>query len=231
MRTSRLTDIYNLRFRKLSAPNSASSRSNAWEALYTKVLRKYIKPEMTILDLGSGPGYFCNRVDAQKVIAVDLDKNNSKFLNSNIIFQSTYSQDLTFQGTGTVDLIFSSNLFEHLGSAENLLETLKEAERVLKKNNESRIVILMPNIRYVKWDFYNFIDHNLPLNESSLSEALEICGFEVIESYKKFFPYSADGIQITIPTILINWYLILPPRFRPLAKQMFFVAKPINHTK
>jgi hypothetical protein len=87
----------------------------------------------------------------------------------------------------------------------------------------------MPNIRFVKWDFYNFIDHNLPLNETSLKEALEISSFEIIESHKRFFPYSANNLKIRLPATLVKLYLSLPPKFRPLAKQMFFVAKPLNH--
>ena len=86
----------------------------------------------------------------------------------------------------------------------------------------------MPNIRYTKWDFYNFVDHNLPLNEKSLMEALELCGFKVLEMHKKFFPYTANETRITIPSWLINLYLTLPPSFRPMAKQMFVVATPIN---
>jgi ubiquinone/menaquinone biosynthesis C-methylase UbiE len=168
-------------------------------------------------------------VRAKKVIAVDLDANNSKYLNGNVDFHNGYSQNLSFQESSTVDLVFSSNLFEHLGSSGTLLETLNEINRVLKRSDRSRLVVLMPNIRYVKWDFYNFIDHNLPLNEISLKEALEISNFEIIESHKKFFPYSANNLRIRFPTTLIKLYLSLPPKFRPLAKQMFFVAKPLNH--
>jgi dolichol-phosphate mannosyltransferase len=225
----RVSDIYNLRFRSHASEVEIASRENAWKALYAKVLQKFIEPDMAVIDLGSGPGYFANQVMAKKVIAVDLDANNSKYLNRNVDFHNGYSQNLSFQESNTVDLVFSSNLFEHLGSSETLLETLKEINRVLKISDRSRLIVLMPNIRYVKWDFYNFIDHNLPLNETSLKEALEISNFEIIESHKKFFPYSADNLRIRFPVILIKLYLTLPPKFRPLAKQMFFVVKPLNH--
>ncbi len=229
MSDDRVSDIYNLRFRSQTSQREIASRENAWKALYIKVIQKFIEPEMTVMDLGSGPGYFANQVKAEKVIAVDLDANNSKYLNGNVDFHNGYSQNLSFQESNTVDLVFSSNLFEHLGSSGTLLETLNEINRVLKSSDRSRLVVLMPNIRYVKWDFYNFIDHNLPLNEISLKEALEISNFEIIESHKKFFPYSANNLRIRFPTTLIKLYLSLPPKFRPLAKQMFFVAKPLNH--
>lgn len=229
MSDDRVSDIYNRRFRSQTSQREIESRENAWTALYTKVIQKFIEPEMTVMDIGSGPGYFANQVKAEKVIAVDLDANNSKYLNGNVDFHESYSQNLSFQESNTVDLVFSSNLFEHLGSSGTLLETLKEINRVLKISDSSRLVILMPNIRYVKWDFYNFIDHNLPLNEVSLKEALEISDFEIIESHKKFFPYSANNLRIRFPATLIKIYLSLPPKLRPLAKQMFFVAKPLNH--
>jgi len=223
-----LTEIYNRRFRGRESSNSSRSRNNAWKALYEKELQKFISPEMTVIDLGSGPGYFINQVSAKKTIAVDLDANNRNYLHDHVEFKRNKAQDLNFAADHSVDLIFSSNLFEHLGSTDVLLATLNEAHRVLKNNN-SKLIVLMPNIRYVKWDFYNFIDHNLPLNETSLKEALELSNFKVINSYKRFFPYSANGIQISIPGFIIKIYLSLHPRLRPWAKQMFFVATPITH--
>jgi dolichol-phosphate mannosyltransferase len=223
----RVSDIYNLRFRSQVNKKVIASRENAWKALYARVIQKFIEPDMTVMDLGSGPGYFANQVVAKKVIAVDLDANNSRYLNRNVHFHNSYSQNLSFQESNTVDLVFSSNLFEHLGSSGTLLETLNEVNRVLKSNETSRLIVLMPNIRYVKWDFYNFVDHNLPLNENSLKEALEISNFEIIESHKRFFPYSANDVRIQFPATLIKIYLSLPPKLRPSAKQMFFVAKPL----
>jgi len=224
-----LTGIYNRRFRSASAAGTSKSRSNAWKALYKKVLQKHVLARMTVLDLGSGPGYFINQVSAERKIAVDLDENNQNFVGSDVEFRCNKAQNLDFAESNSVDLVFSSNLFEHLGSSEALLLTLKEVHRVLKKQN-SKLIVLMPNIRYAKWDFFNFIDHNLPLNETSLKEALELSNFEVVESHKRFFPYSANNIQVAAPLFLIKIYLSLPSRLRPAAKQMYFVAKPINHT-
>jgi cyclopropane fatty-acyl-phospholipid synthase-like methyltransferase len=113
----RVSDIYNLRFRSQANEREIASRENAWKALYTKAIQKFIEPDMTVMDLGSGPGYFANQVRAKKVIAVDLDANNSKYLNGNVDFHNGYSQNLSFQESSTVDLVFSSNLFEHLGSS------------------------------------------------------------------------------------------------------------------
>ena len=184
---------------------------------------------MTVLDLGSGPGYFINQVSAERKIAVDLDENNENFIASDVEFRCCKAQNLEFAESNSVDLVFSSNLFEHLGSSEVLLSTLNEVHRVLKQQN-SKLIVLMPNIRYAKWDFFNFIDHNLPLNETSLKEALELSNFEVVECHKRFFPYSANNVQVSTPLFLIKIYLSLPSRLRPAAKQMYFVAKPISHT-
>lgn len=220
-----LSRIYDRRFRNIKQSKSAKARDNAWRAIYNCELKKYVKPEMTVVDLGSGPGYFINQVEARNRFAVDLDVNNKKFISDGVVFIETVSQELTFAATGSVDLVFTSNLFEHLTDVEMLFQTLYEIRRILNQENESRLLILMPNIRYAKWDFYNFIDHRLPLNEKSLTEALEICGFQSTLVHKRFFPYSAENVNITIPTTLIKIYLKIPPKFRPFAKQMFIVAK------
>lgn len=227
MSHSELTSIYNRRFRSSTELRSTKSRDNAWKALYEKVLKKHIERDFKVLDLGSGPGYFINQVEAASKYAVDLDQNNAEFLNSDVSFQCTKSQDLSFAPDNSVNIVFSSNLFEHLGTSEVLLETLREIHRVLREEN-SKLIVLMPNIRYAKWDFYNFIDHNLPLTEVSLKEALELCNFEIIEAHKKFFPYSANGISVSTPTFIVKLYLQLPPFLRPRAKQMFCIARPIK---
>ncbi len=223
-----LARIYEKRFHGDASLQAIKSRNSAWLALYGKVLKKYIEPEFTVLDLGSGPGYFINQVDATKKYAVALDQNNSRFIHDDVSFQCTKAQDLNFASDNSIDLVFTSNLFEHLGTREILMESLNELHRVLR-NESSKLIVLMPNIRYAKWDFYNFIDHNLPLNEVSLREALEICQFKILEEHKKFFPYTAKGLQVSIPLALVKFYLTLPPRLRPRAKQMFFVAQPINN--
>jgi len=186
---------------------------------------------MSVLDLGSGPGYFCNQVVASKITAVDLDPDNAQFLNQGIEFHAIRAQNLELLGDNTFDLAFSSNLFEHLGSSQILIETLSELHRVLKKDDRAKLLVLIPNIRYTKWDFYNFIDYNLPLNEISLKEAFELSNFEVMKSYKKFFPYSANDSWLSLPVWFIKLYLCIPAAVRPFAKQMFFVVKPLNHKK
>jgi hypothetical protein len=224
-----LTEIYKRRFHSSSVSGAVKSRNNAWKALYSKKLKHYIQDSMTVMDLGSGPGYFSNQVKSKRVIAVDLDMENKYHLNSNVEFHCTSSDDLKFAGNETIDIVFSSNLFEHLGSRENLFKTLDEIRRVMSTNIDARLIILMPNIRYAKWDFFNFIDHNLPLNEKSLKEALELKNFEVVEAYKRFFPYSATNIQISVPRSIVKIYLSIKPSLRPFAKQMFFVARIANH--
>ncbi len=223
----RLTAIYHRRFHRSVEHTSAINRLNAWIGLYEKVLRKLIKPEMTVLDLGSGPGFFINQVLAQKCIAVDADATNVKYIRKDIEFMNVKAQNLEFIPDNSVDLIFSSNLFEHLSSSDELFEVLQSAHRVMKKGN-SKMVVLMPNIRFAKWDFFNFIDHRLPLNEISLKEVLEISNFEILSSHRKFFPYSADRSVINWPIFVVKAYLSLPPKVRPFAKQMFFVAQPMN---
>jgi SAM-dependent methyltransferase len=231
MKESDLSKIYDLRFRDIKEIRSQNARDSAWKVLYKTVFKKYVSSKMSIIDLGSGPGYFANQVEASLIFAVDLDANNSKFLKPEVNFINNSASNLDFAQDSSIDLVFSSNLFEHLGTRDVLFETLKEVHRVLRKNDQSKLIILMPNIRYAKWDFYNYIDHTLPLNETSLTEALELNGFKVLKAHKKYFPYSAKNVRIKVPSIIIRIYLSLPPSLRPLAKQMLVIAQPITHKK
>ena len=129
----RLIAIYQRWFHHGDEHTSAINHLNAWIGFYEKVLRKLIKPEMTVLDLGSGPGFFINQVLAQKCIAVDADATNVKYIRKDIEFLNLEAQNLEFIPDNSVDLIFSSDLFEHLSSSDDLFEVLQSAHRVMKK--------------------------------------------------------------------------------------------------
>lgn len=222
MSDEKLSDIYQRRFYDNKQQKSAINREHAWICLFEKVFRNFIKPEMTVLDLGSGPGHFINQVIAQKCIAIDADATNEKYIRKDIEFLNVKAQNLDFLPENSVDLIFSSNLFEHLSSSDDLFKVLQGAHRVMKKGN-SKMIVLMPNIRFAKWDFFDFIDHKLPLNEISLKEALEISNFEVLSSHRKFFPYSADRSLINWPIFVFKAYLTLPLRCVRLQNKCFLL--------
>ena len=206
---------------------AAINRSRAWNNLVEQVFSKYVDPDFKILDLGSGPGYFINRIESKNKIAVDLDSENLNFLNSDVKFLNQDARDLKNIPNNSIDIIFSSNFFEHLNNFEDLFDILLECNRIIDKQNpNSKIIVLVPNILRVKFKFYDFIDHKLPLSPYSLSEALVACGFEIEEVIPKFFPYTALKNRFKIPNILFKMYLRLPFWLRLNAGQMLCTATP-----
>lgn len=125
------------------------------------------------------------------------------------------------------DTVFTSNFFEHLPSKVALLDTLKECRRVLKPGG--RILVVMPNLRYVGGRYWDFFDHHLPLTHSSLAEGLKISGYSVEEVIPRFLPYTVKDSPVQVKAVMVRSYLKLRPLWRVLGKQMFVVArKPIS---
>jgi ubiquinone/menaquinone biosynthesis C-methylase UbiE len=200
------------------------NRSRAWDNLIRHKFQNIITPDSVVLDLGCGPGDFINKIVAKKKIAIDIDKSTAVKLDPDIIFFNTSCSNLYEIKDKTVDYVFSSNMFEHLDSIETLLKTLEEVKRILKSNAESRLIVMMPNARKIGMKFYDFIDHTLPLTDFSLNEALEITGFQVLQIFPGFFPYTATAASFKIPNFLISLYLKIPLKNKPGAGQMLCIA-------
>ncbi len=223
-----ITSIYSRRLGGIERLAATRNRQLAWSVLVAKVFQPLIKENATVLDLGCGRGDFINLVKSEKRLGVDLDLNNRSYLADGIEFFCTNSQDMRNVQAHSIDLVFSSNLFEHLGNFESLFSTLNEITRVLKRGSDSRLIIMMPNARLIGWKFYDFIDHNLPLTENSLREALEVANFEILKMQPRFFPYTAVKMRFPISKSFIRAYLSLPPKLRPFAGQMLCIAKPVE---
>ena len=121
-----------------------------------------------------------------------------------------------------VDVAFVSNFFEHLPTKRDLLKTLTEVVRVLRPGG--RLLILQPNIRYVGGAYWDFFDHELPLTERSLIEALELVGLKPIEVRPRFLPFTSKSAIPQHPA-LVWLYLKIPIMHRLLGRQSWIVAR------
>jgi hypothetical protein len=86
-----------------------------------------------------------------------------------------------------------------------------------------KILILQPNIYYVKEKYWFFIDHKTPMTHESLVEALEIVGFNISLLKKKFLPYTTKS-SVPQNDFLIKTYLRLPILQWIFGKQTFIVG-------
>jgi len=215
-RGSEVSRLYRLRFNK-----DLSSRNAIWKVLCRDFFQKYIKPEDTVCDLGCGFCEFINNIKAKEKVAIDINPETKKYAAKNVRTIITSSTNLPKRLTSKADVVFVSNFFEHLPSREDLVKTLLEIKRILKK--EGQVIILMPNIRYVGVAYWDFLDHQLPLSEKSMIEALELNGFKILEKRVKFLPYSTKSKLPKWP-ILVRSYLKIKPLHSIFGKQSLIVA-------
>ena len=209
--------LYRLRFEK-----DIKIRNEIWKVLCQDFFQKYIKTTDTICDLGAGFCEFINNIKAQNKIAIDVNPESRKYAASDVQVVACKSVNLAQKIKDKLDVVFASNFFEHLPTKEELVITVDEIRKVLKKRG--RLIILMPNIRYVGSAYWDFLDHQLPLSDKSMIELLELNGFQIIEKKSKFLPYSTKGNLPKIP-ILVRFYLKLTPLHLIFGKQSLIVAQ------
>lgn len=214
---SEVTRLYDLRFKK-----DLIVRNQIWKILCQDFFQKYIKKTDTVCDIGAGFGEFINNIQAKNKIAVDINPQIKKYAAKNVKSLVTKSTNLPKQLKGTIDVVFVSNFFEHLATKEDLVKTLLEIKRVLKR--KGILIILMPNIRYVGASYWDFLDHQLPLTDKSMEEALSLNNFEIVEKKPRFLPYTTKS-SIPKAPILVSIYLKLPLLHLLLGKQSLIIAR------
>jgi len=214
--------IYADRFDK-----SVTKRDVMWKILCEHYFQKFIEPNDTVLDLAAGYCEFINNIRCGKKIAVDLNRKTKFMANKDVIVYQTLSTKLPKSLSSKVDVVFVSNFFEHLESKNELIDTLKEIHRVLKPGG--RIMILQPNIRLVGNQYWDYVDHTLPITEKSLLEAFHLTQFAMEFQKTRFLPYTANSKTPAIP-LFIRAYLMFPPAQLLMGKQTFVIGRKLETT-
>jgi SAM-dependent methyltransferase len=212
--------LYKKRF-----PEADRARRQAlWHTLCRGFFQRYVPADGHVLDLGAGYCEFINAIQAARKTAVDLNPDTGECAAAGVTVLQASADKLTAVPDASVDVVFASNFFEHLDSKETLLRCLAELRRVLKPGG--RLLILQPNIRYAPGQFWDFLDHHLPLSDKSMIEALEISGFGVAEVRPRFLPMTTKSRLPQWPW-LVSLYLRLRPVQFMMGKQMLIVAHPM----
>jgi SAM-dependent methyltransferase len=194
-----------------------------WNVLCKGFFQKYIPKEAVILEVAAGYCEFINNIIGKRKIALDLNPDIKKFASQNVEVVLADSTNMLKIIDNSCDIVFISNFFEHLNK-ENIVKTIKEIHRVLKI--DGKVLILQPNIRFCYKNYWNFFDHITPLDDKSLSEALEINGLKVIECKPKFLPYTTKS-KLPKAIFLIKLYLRTPILHNILGKQTFICAQKL----
>lgn len=193
-----------------------------WQTLCESFLSRYITPTDTVLDLGAGSCEFINNVRCGRKYAVDLNPDTARHaVDAEVLLTS--SEDLSAVRPGSVDVVFTSNFFEHLPTKPALLRTLEECRRVLRPNG--RLLVLMPNMRYLHGRYWDYFDHHLALTHLSLGEALTMSGFRTDQVIPRFLPYTVKDSPVKVSPLLVRTYLRLKPVWPLLGRQMFLAAR------
>ena len=124
--------------------------------------------------------------------------------------------------SASVDVVFSSNFFEHLQSKQDFALCLAEAYRVLRPGG--LLIALGPNIRFCFDEYWDFVDHHLPLSDRSMMEALEITGFQKELLLPRFLPFTMS-IRIPHWALLVRMYLGFPLAQKLWGKQFLVIAR------
>jgi SAM-dependent methyltransferase len=221
MNGNELQRLYKIRFSEEEIPR----KNEIWKVICKKFIQKYIKPSDTVVDVACGYGEFINNISAKRKIAIDINPDAQKLLNSDVEFKLSKATDLGSVIGNEADIIFVSNFLEHLAD-KNMLEEFLEQIRIGLKPG-GKFLILGPNLRYLSGKYWDFYDHHLSLTHLSLCEILEVKGFEILTCIDKFLPYSTQGALPTHP-FLVSIYLRIPLAWKILGKQFFVVARKIE---
>lgn len=195
-------------------------RREMWLILCSGFFQRFVPRTSTVLEIGAGFCEFINNIEAAKKIAVDLNPALERYADSDVQISLTSTTDLKEIADNSIDVVFASNFFEHLSRPEIVL-TMREARRVLKRGG--RFLILQPNIRFCARDYWMFFDHVTPLDDRSMTEALEINGFRVVKTVVRFLPYTTKS-RLPKSPLLIRLYLKFPLLWTIFGQQSFFVA-------
>jgi SAM-dependent methyltransferase len=222
------TDTY---LKKLYANRFDSRQMQAkialWKVLIDDFLQNYVPPESAVLDIGGGYCEFINQIMAEKKCLIDLNPDSKLFANAdvNVLNIDVLNWDAYTSFTEQFDRIFISNFFEHLRNKEELVDIISFCFNALKPSGS--LLVIQPNFKYSYKEYYDFIDHQLPITHLSLQELLQTVGFEIDLIVPRFLPFSTKGRPAS--PLLLKIYLKLPFLWRFLGGQMFVKASKPNN--
>ena len=209
--------IYQARF----DPATLAAKRELWNVLVEQFLQRHVPPDAVVADIGGGYCEFINAVRCWKKYVIDLNPDVKSYADPDVEIIMSDASEINALPDASLDIAFASNFFEHLPSKNVLFEVLAEIRRVLKEGG--KLLIIQPNIKYAYREYWDFIDHHLPLTENSLGEALVATGYRIDECIPRFLPFSVNSSP-SRSTRLLRLYLRMPPAWKIFGKQTFMIG-------
>lgn len=209
--------LYHQRF----SPRERARRRRIWAVLCRHFFSRYIRPTDAVLDLGAGLCDFIDQIDCARKFALDVTPAVRELASPEVTTFVADARRLPTLGLPPLDVVFASNVFEHVPTKTVLIEILHAVRASLRPGG--RLIAMQPNLRYVGGEYWDFLDHHIPLTHRTMEEVLTITGFELEEVRPRFLPYTTKSLLPQHPA-LVWLYLQCPPLHRLLGKQMLIVA-------
>ena len=216
---SKLAQLYRHRFPE----DIQDQRTDIWKILCKDWFSRWIPPTARVLEVGTGYCEFINNVVAAEKVGVDLNPESKVRAAPDVRIHLISADRLTdVLPKDYFDVVFMSNFLEHCASKDHVLEVLRASRAVLKPGG--RILILGPNYRYCSERYYDFFDHHVALTDLSMTEGLDIAGFELEKVDPRTLPLTFRT-RFRPPPILARAYLRMPFVWPLFGVQFFIVGR------
>lgn len=199
------------------------AKNALWKVLIDSFLQVHVGHNARVLDIAGGYCEFINQVKAREKFLIDLNPDAQDFADPDVkvlhldILSEIDENHLPF---AYFDAIFVSNFFEHLHNKEELIQVLSFCFDRLRPGG--KLLVIQPNFKYSYREYYDFIDHYLPITDRSLEEVLRAVGFSIDLMIPRFLPFSTKGRPSS--TLLLKIYLRVPLLWQFLGGQLFVKA-------
>jgi len=194
-----------------------SGRSVVWRAI-AEFLNQFTPRNASVLDLGCGYGDFINNISAEHKYAIDLNPDNSQFMNKDVhFFGASVLEKFPIQDE-SLDIVFASNLLEHFDDSE-LAIIMSNVKRCLKPGG--RFIVMQPNYYYCFREYWDDYTHKKAFSHTAITDFFRSSGLTIEKVIPRFMPFSLKS-RLPKSYWLTRFYLNSP--IRPFAKQMLVVA-------
>ena len=208
--------LYEYRFRGIDQ----DARAAVWQEI-APFIHDVMGSPGRVLDPAAGRGEFINAVPAPERWAIDLvDYEENTFADGvKFAVSDIFEADLPIGYFGGV---WVSNFLEHLPTQDECAAFLERMAEVTAPGG--RIVVMGPNFRYTRREYFDYADHTLIFTHGAIAEHLYAAGFEPERIVPRFLPYSFRGRLPPSPA-LTRCYLRMPLAWRALGKQFLVVGR------
>lgn len=118
-----------------------------------RFLQQHVAETATVVEISAGYCEFIHHIRAARKIAVDLNSDTRQHAGAGVEVILSSTARIEPLPDGVADVVFASNFLEHL-TREDILATMREVRRILRA--DGRFLILQPNIRFCKEDYWQF---------------------------------------------------------------------------